>query len=150
VQKRAGSREQGTGSRKHETRNTEHEAGYAWLVNRIEEYQMRATTYGALVLLALVVVGLPLGMAEILMRWRHRPVRLKVDWPMLLTYGLPGLMLAEIALIWLWVRLPPGLSAMALALGEQEPIATAAGGFLIGIAVARAVRLEAKWPSSPA
>jgi len=123
-------------------------AGYGWLVNRIEEYQMRVTTYGALVLLALVVVGLPLGMAEILMRWRHRPVRLRVAWPTLLVYGLPGLMLTEIALIWLWVRFPPGLSAMALALGEQEPIATAASGFLIGIAVARAVRLEVQAPSS--
>ena len=100
-------------------------AGYAWLVNWIEEYQMRVTTYGALVLLALVAVGLPLGVAEVLMRWRHRPVRLKV------------------------VRLPPGLSAMALALGEQGPIATAAGGFLIGIAVTRAVRLEVQVPSSP-
>jgi hypothetical protein len=67
---------------------------------------------------------------------------------MLLIYGLPGLVLTEIALLWLWVRLPPGLSAMALALGEQEPIATAAGGFLIGITVARAVRLEAQAPPS--
>ena len=68
---------------------------------------------------------------------------------MLLIYGLPGLMLTEIALLWLWVRLPPVLSGMALALGEQEPIATAAGGFLIGITVARAVRLEAQAPPPP-
>jgi hypothetical protein len=69
---------------------------------------------------------------------------------MLLFYGLPGLVLTEIALLWLWVRLPPVLSGLALTLREQEPIATAAGGFLFGIAVARAVRLEAQAPPPPA
>jgi len=82
------------------------------------------------------------------MRWQRRPVRLKVDWPTLLIYGLPGLMLTEITLLWLWVRLPPVLSGLAWALREQEPIATAAGGFLVGIAVARAIRLEAQAPPS--
>ena len=74
----------------------------------------------------------------------------RVDWLTLLVYGLPGLVLTEIALLWLWVRFPPVLSDLALALGEQEPVATAAGGFLLGIAVARAARLEAQAPPSPA
>jgi len=34
-------------------------AAYVWLISRLEECQVRATTYGVLPLLALVVVGLP-------------------------------------------------------------------------------------------
>jgi hypothetical protein len=63
-------------------------------------------------------------------------------------YGLAGLVLTEIALLWLMVRLPAVLSGLALALGAQEPVATAAGGFLLGIAVVKAIRLEAQAPPS--
>ena len=51
-----------------------------------------------------------LSVAEILMRWKHRPVHLEVDWPTLLMYGLPSLILTDIVLVWFLFRLPLVLS----------------------------------------
>jgi hypothetical protein len=118
--------------------------GYAWLFNLVD---MRATpylAYGPLIPLVMLAAGLPLVMAEILARWQHRPMRLKVDWPTLLIYGLPALMLAEIGPLYFLVRLPPILSGAHSTLIEQLPVTMAAAGFMVGIAVAKAVRIEAR------
>jgi len=119
--------------------------GYAWLFNLVDVHRMRATpylVYLALIPLVMLAAGLPLVIAEILARWQHRPMRLKVDWPTLLIYGLPALMLAEIGPLYLLVGLPPILSGMALILTRQLPVTMTAAGFMVGIAVAKAIRIE--------
>ena len=117
--------------------------GYAWLFNLVDVHRTTPyLVYGALIPLVMLVAGLPLVMAEILARWQHRPMRLKVDWPTLLIYGLPALMLAEIGPLYLLVGLPPILSGMALILTRQVSVTMTAAGFMVGIAVAKAIRIE--------
>jgi len=118
--------------------------GYAWLFNLVDMRATRYLAYGPLIPLVMLAAGLPLVIAEILARWQHRPMRLKVDWPTLLIYGLPALMLAEIGPLYILVRLPPILSGAATMLTRQLPVTMAAAGFMVGIAVAKAVRIEAR------
>jgi len=122
--------------------------GYVWLFNLVDMRATRYLAYGPLIPLVMLVAGLPLVMAEILARWQHRPIRLKVDWPTLLIYGLPALMLAEIGPLYFLVRLPPILSGAATVLIEQPPVTMAAAGFMVGIAVAKAIRIEEREASS--
>lgn len=79
---------------------------------------------------------------------RPKPMRLKVDWPTLLIYGVPGLILTEIHLVWFLLPAIPDFVTWTLM--QQEHVVMAAGGFLVGIAVAKAIRIEAQEPSDQA